>query len=325
MAGLACAGLLAAAGAEVLVLDKGRRGRSRGDAADRRPAGRSRPALLSWDERRFLEALDRVPATQIRAGPAASSAAAPATPRPSIPAGGRGGWPSPRQLRLPGSPWRAAWTSGSGVRAARLILRPGWIGVQDEAAQVWEGEGPRARPPRWSSQRRCSTITPGWRRRALLRSAGTSPCQGRSSPSTTARMIPRGRALSARGLDHPQADPPDSSKRARPRRRALVLQARPAWSAAHLEDPADAISAALLGEAARLLGPWAASPAAVVHHRWRYAQVQSGAGFARPYLTAIDGARLGLTGEAFHPFCGAEGAFLAGQRLARDLLGSDHA
>lgn len=111
----------------------------------------------------------------------------------------------------------------------------------------------------------------------------------------------------------------DSSKRPGAARLALMMQARPSWSRAHLEDPA--WPQALLGEAARLLGPWAAQPATTHAHAWRYARSDRASELAGPVLLSLPGgARLGVCGERFAPGGGVEGAWRSGQMMARRLL-----
>jgi predicted NAD/FAD-dependent oxidoreductase len=111
----------------------------------------------------------------------------------------------------------------------------------------------------------------------------------------------------------------DSSKRPSPSRLALVLQARPSWSRAHLEDPGWA--GALLAEAARLLGPWAARPEATHAHRWSFARGDLSAELAGPLLLRLPGGgRLGLCGDRFAPGAGVEAAWRSGRILARRIL-----
>jgi predicted NAD/FAD-dependent oxidoreductase len=114
----------------------------------------------------------------------------------------------------------------------------------------------------------------------------------------------------------------ESSKRPGPGRLGLLLQARPAWSRAHLEDPAWA--AALLEEAGRLLGPWAARPATSHPHRWSFARTDRSAELAGPMLFALaGGGRLGICGDRFAPGGGVEGAWRSGRKLAERLLAAE--
>lgn len=103
----------------------------------------------------------------------------------------------------------------------------------------------------------------------------------------------------------------DSSKPGREHAETWVVQASPAWSRAHLEDPAETVAAALR---AALGAPPALAEAT---HRWRYSLVEQALG--QPCLW--DGVLgLGLAGD----FCLAgrgESAFLSGQALAQAMLG----
>src|SRR4029078_13192970 len=79
---------------------------------------------------------------------------------------------------------------------------------------------------------------------------------------------------------------------------------------------------ALLAEAARLLGPWAATPSFVHGHRWTHARTEHGSALHAPTLLRLPsdaptGPRLGLAGELFFPGGGACAAWMSGQRLAR--------
>jgi predicted NAD/FAD-dependent oxidoreductase len=112
----------------------------------------------------------------------------------------------------------------------------------------------------------------------------------------------------------------DSSKRQRPDRTALVLQALPAWSRRQWERPREEWCAAMLEEGGRLAGPWAARPATVQTHRWRFARICSGGDLSGPImLTLPGGQRLGLAGDGFSPGGGIQAAWRSGRELARRL------
>ncbi len=103
--------------------------------------------------------------------------------------------------------------------------------------------------------------------------------------------------------------------------RVLVLQASPRWSRAHLEHPEASWAAALIAEAAVLLGAWAGTPRFMHPHRWRYARVQRGTELQQPLrLTLSGGQRVGVAGELFAPGGGVQAAWLSGTRLAHRLL-----
>ena len=115
----------------------------------------------------------------------------------------------------------------------------------------------------------------------------------------------------------------DSSKRPGAPRLTLVIQARPAFSRAHVDEPEDAWTRTLLAEAAALHGAWLAAPALVQAHRWRYARVSSGTELAAPLVAHCEGgATLGIAGDGLHASGGVEGAYLSGVALAARLTGS---
>lgn len=114
----------------------------------------------------------------------------------------------------------------------------------------------------------------------------------------------------------------DSSKRAHPAFRALVLQAHARWSSDHMED-AD-WPERLLEEAGRLVGPWATAPLHRHAHRWRYARTGRSGEMAAPLLFHLPGgARLGVCGDRFAAGGGVEGAWLSGCALARRIQMED--
>ncbi len=93
-----------------------------------------------------------------------------------------------------------------------------------------------------------------------------------------------------------------------------IAHASPAWSRAHLEQPADTVAALLMDRLRQLAGPVAADEA--VAHRWRYALVEQAAGL--PCLW--DGtALLGACGD----WClggRVEAAFDSGRALAARVM-----
>lgn len=113
----------------------------------------------------------------------------------------------------------------------------------------------------------------------------------------------------------------DSSKRDRGARLTLVFQARPGFSAKHLESPVDSWTRTLLDEAATLHGAWIAAPELVQSHVWRKARVAAGSELAGPLVIQLDeGARLGVAGDGFHNAGGVEGAYWSGIALAERLV-----
>jgi predicted NAD/FAD-dependent oxidoreductase len=157
--------------------------------------------------------------------------------------------------------------------------------------------------------------------RSLLRDAGYV------STLTVMALYPRGSPAPGWDMWYPEESAilqlvsHDSSKRQRPDRVALVLQALPAWSRRQRERPVKEWSAAMLEEAGRLAGPWAAQPATVQTHRWHYARLGGGGDLSGPALVALPGGRrLGLAGDGFSPGGGIQAAWRSGRVLARRLL-----
>lgn len=105
----------------------------------------------------------------------------------------------------------------------------------------------------------------------------------------------------------------DSSKPGRTGQETWLLHASAEWSEAHIEDSADAVTAALLAAFAALGGP---APVAATAHRWRYADTE-------PALTQGSWwdaqMRLGLCGDWLHGGK-VEGAWLSGRALAQQVL-----
>ena len=109
----------------------------------------------------------------------------------------------------------------------------------------------------------------------------------------------------------------DSSKRAGAVRLTLVLQARPGFSNAHLNDSPDSWTRAMLEEAAALHGAWVAQPELAQSHVWREARVAAASELSGPLAIRLDeGALLGVAGDGLHYAGGLEGAFLSGIALA---------
>ncbi len=110
----------------------------------------------------------------------------------------------------------------------------------------------------------------------------------------------------------------ESSKRIDPPFVGLVLQAQPAWSRAHLDDPE--WPGALLSEAARLAGDWAGRPTATHSHRWRFARTDLASELSGPILVRLpSGGSVGICGDRFAPGGGVEAAWISGRELGRRL------
>lgn len=94
-----------------------------------------------------------------------------------------------------------------------------------------------------------------------------------------------------------------------------VVQARPEWSQAHVEDDAASVAAHLLAELAHVLGIGIPTPVTAMAHRWRYA-MSAGLGIGAMWNGQIG---LGLCADwLLGPR--VECAWLSGRQLARALL-----
>lgn len=112
----------------------------------------------------------------------------------------------------------------------------------------------------------------------------------------------------------------DSRKRPEGSPLTLVIQARAAFSRAHLLDAPDTWAATLLAQAAALHGSWVAHPALMQAHRWSKARVAAGSELAHPIAVRVGSSlSLGIAGDGFHPAGGVEGAYLSGVALAARL------
>lgn len=105
----------------------------------------------------------------------------------------------------------------------------------------------------------------------------------------------------------------DSSKPGRTGPETWLLHASPEWSEAHIEDSADAVTAALLAAFAALGGP---QPLAATAHRWRYADTEPALTLGSWWDAQM---RLGLCGDWLHGGK-VEGAWLSGRALAQQVL-----
>jgi predicted NAD/FAD-dependent oxidoreductase len=323
VAGLSCARALAEAGRQVLVLERARG--VGGRCATRRLDGQSidhGPVFLHGRDPEFLAALASVSATALSGWPAEVSG---------------GGQPCQPEAFSPGER-RLAFAEG--VAAFPRHLATGLdVRLEAEVTAVEpDGDGLRLRMAGGEVHRAPSVAL------ALAAEQSLALLEAMPAPSPE---VASARALLGLSHDHPcltllalyPEDAPrpawqvlypessrvvllvahDSSKRPSPARLALVLQARASWSRAHLEDPA--WPEALLEDAGRLLGPWAARPAASHPHRWLFARVDASAALAGPLLLAMPGGgRLGVCGDRFAPGGGVEAAWRSGRWMARRLL-----
>jgi renalase len=115
----------------------------------------------------------------------------------------------------------------------------------------------------------------------------------------------------------------DSCKPGRPSGERWVLHATSAWSQAHLEDSADAVSAVLLNAFRRLARTDILTPCKQIAHRWRFAQAPSPRADELPVQCLRDDSmHLTVAGD----WCAGsrvEGAYLSGLAAAAAILQQD--
>jgi len=105
----------------------------------------------------------------------------------------------------------------------------------------------------------------------------------------------------------------------------IVFQAKPVWSRNRMDLDPQIWSNEILDEARTLLGAWAAQPAEVYPHRWRYARMDASSFLPRPLLIQVNHFWLGIAGDLYHPNRGLEASWLSGQKLAQDVVAASNA
>ena len=326
IAGLACARELARAGRPVSVLERARGvgGRCATHRLDGQPFDIG-PAFLHGRDPDFLRVLREVPAPRVEGWPREiRGAGAPCQPEAFRTGEQRlvfaeGLTAFPKHL-AEGLPVHA----GRDVTALRLdggrvqLTGPG--GDVVEARQVVLALAPeqvlRLLPAGPEAPRAVASL------RAVVEMAVSE------AALALAAIYPPGTAVPGWDVWYPEASRVlqilvhDSAKRAGEARVGLVLQARPAWSREHLDDPD--WPRALLDEAGRVAGAWAAAPSATHAHRWRYARSDLASELAGPVLLQLPGGQeLGVCGDRFARGGGAEAAWISGRELGRRLAAQE--
>ncbi len=324
VSGLACARTLAAAGRSPPVLDRARG--VGGRCATRRVEGHPMDfgvTFLHGRDREFLAELRAVEASALPGWPGHVLG----TGRPCQPAA-----LSPQETRI-------AWSEGVsafpkhlargldlwlGANAVRLEPHGGGLAVRFDNGKALEGETVVLAMAAEQMDVLLATAEdePEVRAaRAVLALSRSEPCL------TVLALYPKDVPVPDWQLCLPeesqvlQLAANESSKRRMPGP-AIVYQASAVWSRAHAEDPGWA--RALLEEAARVLGPWAAAPRIADAHRWDFARNGLANELAGPMLLGLrGGGRLGLCGDRFGRGGGVEGAWLSGRALARRILGTE--
>ena len=321
VAGLSCARALAAAGRSPPVLDRARG--VGGRCATRRVEDHPMDfgvSFLHGRDPEFLAALRAVDATALPGWPAQVRG----TGRPCQPAA-----LSPAEMRM-------AWAEGVaafpkhlarrlelwlGANVARLEPRPGGAAVRLDSGAVLEGETVVLAMAAEQLDRLLATLDgePEMAAaRAVLGLSRSEPCLALLALYPKDVPVPEWQLCLPEDSKVLQLASNESSKRRMPGP-AIVYQAQAAWSRAHAEDRG--WPRALLEEAARILGPWAAAPRVADAHRWDFARNGLAAELAGPMLLPLrGGGRVGLCGDRFGRGGGVEGAWLSGRALARRIL-----
>lgn len=112
----------------------------------------------------------------------------------------------------------------------------------------------------------------------------------------------------------------ESRKRPGADSRVLVLQASASWSRKRLEKQKEEWGRELLDIGARRLGPWASTPRWTHPHQWKYSRLDRANELSGPVELRIGPSRIGLAGDLFSPGGGMQAAWLSGDRLGALLL-----
>jgi predicted NAD/FAD-dependent oxidoreductase len=324
VAGLSCAGALAAAGRPVVVLERARG--VGGRCATRRLEGQafdSGPAFLHGRDPGVLAVLDAVPGERRPGWPSAlEGVGQPCQPAAFEVGERRLAWAEgvnalPRHLAAGLDVRLEAEVTGLAASPAGLVVRTG-DGRELRASAVVLAGAPEQSDRLIEAIPDAPPTVAGVR--ALLGLSRTQACL------SLLALYPSGAPRPAWHVCYPEGSmlqviSHDSAKRRDGARTGLVLQARAGWSREHLEDPD--WPPALLAEAGRLLGPWAAKPSHQYAHRWRYARHDGAAQLTGPVLLPLGSGVLGLCGDRFGRGGGVEGAWRSGQVLAGRLLAGE--
>ncbi|WP_316415865.1 NAD(P)/FAD-dependent oxidoreductase [Mesoterricola silvestris] len=324
VAGLTCAGALRSAGRQVVVLERAHG--IGGRCATRRFDGQGvdfGPLFAHGHHPAFLKALREVEAEPLRDWPRRVE----------------GGGPPCQPGALEPTVRRVAFAEGMKAfprhlargLEIRLETRVTGIRAVPGGFEVVAGDGPPLRCRDLvlalaleQTRRLLDTLEPFPQAaglRALLGLFGSVPCLTVMAGYALDAPVPAWDVLYPEASDALQLVAQDSTKRAAPRFRTFVAQARPKWSRQHLDAPTEQWGRELLDEAAGHLGPWAATPLWTYPHRWRYARLGPTSELAEPLRIEFPGgARLGLAGDVFSPGGGLQAAWLSGIRLADRFL-----
>jgi renalase len=159
---------------------------------------------------------------------------------------------------------------------------------------------------------------------ALLRMAHTVPCLTVAAGYERDAPVPDWDVCYPESGGVLQLASRDSAKRDAPRFHVLVYHALPRWSRLQAAHPDEEWSRAMLAEAARHLGAWAARPAWRECLRWSLGRLAGGSELGHPMrVRTPQGASLGFAGELFSASGGVQAAWRSGVEIACRLAGKE--
>jgi predicted NAD/FAD-dependent oxidoreductase len=334
VAGLSCARRLAAAGREVIVLEKSRGlgGRCATRRIDSQPVDHG-VCFYHGTDKGFLRALREVDAPRIEGWPTrVQGRGRPCRPRAFSPHEERlafvdGVTAFPRHLARGLDVRREQRVERIEGRDDRFVVECEGGAELSAGTLVLALPAPQARELLEGTGRLDRSMTSSAR---LLGMLGSVPCL-----TTIVGFAPAGPALEWEIL-YPedssvtQLVSHDSSKRRTPRATVLVLQASPAWSRSRWGVATETWRDEMLSDARRVVGgadsrAWPANlgePLWVQTHRWRYSGSTGADELSGSILLrTAGGARLGLAGEAMAPGGGVQAAWRSGNGLAQRIQG----
>lgn len=324
IAGLQCARRLAAAGADLLVVDRADKpgGRCATRMFDGQPVDYG-PLFLHGDDKGFLSAIDSVDdARRIDGWPhKVSGRGAPCQPDAFAPfetrlafAEGVNAFPRKLARGLPVQ-LRTQVTACTPVK--------GFMQVADAAGTIFTSRHLVLA----LALEQSLPFLHAWRQQGSVEGALGMLEMFSSLPCLT--MI-AGYPSSAPATDwdvcYPEDDPAillmsnESAKRPLASSRIMVYQASARWSRQRMGSDKEQWGRELLEAAARRLGPWAAAPVWTHSHRWRYSRVDRANELAAPLRISVGESRVGIIGDLFSPGGGLQAAWQAGDRLGAQFI-----
>ena len=325
IAGLQCARRLAAAGADLLVVDRADKpgGRCATRMFDGQPADYG-PLFLHGDDKGFLSAIDSVDDVRRidgwphtingRGAPCQPEAFSPFETRCAF-AEGVNAFPRALARDLPVRLNTQVTTCTSTKGSMQVAAAEGTIFTSRHLVLALALEQSLPFLREWRKQ------GSGAGALGMLELFSSLPCL------TIIAGYPDSTPATDWDVCYPEDDPAlllmsnESAKRPHASSRIMVYQASSRWSRERMGLDVDLWARELLDAAARRLGSWAAAPLWTHPHRWRYSRVDRANELAAPLVISIGQSRVGFVGDLFSPGGGLQAAWQAGDRLGAQLLG----